>query len=52
MRRQCQEILPNLLLGPLQASKSLETLQGIGITHMYVLSISLSFIICTYVYTE
>ncbi|GBE84883.1 protein-tyrosine phosphatase-like protein [Sparassis latifolia] len=34
MRRQCQEILPNLLLGPLQASKSLETLQSLGITHI------------------
>ena len=36
MRRQCQEILPRLYLGPLQASKSLETLQSLGITHMYV----------------
>lgn len=34
MRRQCQEILPNLLLGPLQASKSLETLQSLGVTHI------------------
>ncbi|KAH9942911.1 protein-tyrosine phosphatase-like protein [Amylocystis lapponica] len=34
MRRQCQEILPNLLLGPLQASKSLQTLQSLGVTHI------------------
>ncbi|OBZ69013.1 Serine/threonine/tyrosine-interacting protein [Grifola frondosa] len=34
MRRQCQEILPNLLLGPLQASKSLETLKSLGVTHI------------------
>ncbi|ESK89230.1 serine threonine tyrosine-interacting protein [Moniliophthora roreri MCA 2997] len=34
MRRECQEILPGLLLGPFVASKSLETLQGLGITHI------------------
>jgi hypothetical protein len=34
MRRECQEILPGLLLGPFQASKSLELLQGLQITHM------------------
>jgi len=34
MRRRCQEILPHLYLGPLQASKSLETLQRLGITHI------------------
>ncbi|KAI0916982.1 hypothetical protein AcW1_007706 [Taiwanofungus camphoratus] len=34
MRRQCQEILPNLLLGPLQASKSLDTLQSLGVSHI------------------
>ncbi|PSS06832.1 hypothetical protein PHLCEN_2v3551 [Hermanssonia centrifuga] len=34
MRREPQEIIPGLLLGPLQASKSLETLQSLGITHM------------------
>ena len=34
MRRECQEILPGLLLGPFVASKSLETLQSLGITHM------------------
>ncbi|TCD62304.1 hypothetical protein EIP91_007071 [Steccherinum ochraceum] len=34
MRRRCQEILPHLYLGPLQASKSLETLQALGITHI------------------
>ena len=35
MRRECQEILPGLLLGPFQASKSLEILQGLRITHMW-----------------
>jgi hypothetical protein len=35
MRRECQEILPGLLLGPFVASKSLETLQSLNITHMY-----------------
>jgi hypothetical protein len=34
MRRECQEILPGLLLGPFQASKSLELLQSLQITHM------------------
>ncbi|CCM01897.1 uncharacterized protein FIBRA_03968 [Fibroporia radiculosa] len=34
MRRKCQEILPSLLLGPLQVSKSLETLQSLGVTHV------------------
>jgi len=34
MRRECQEILPGLLLGPFQASKSLELLQGLNITHI------------------
>ncbi|KAH7885097.1 phosphatases II [Phlebopus sp. FC_14] len=34
MRRECQEILPGLLLGPFQASKSLETLQSLGVTHI------------------
>ncbi|KAI0785219.1 phosphatases II [Abortiporus biennis] len=34
MRRQCQEILPGLYLGPLQASKSLDTLRNLGITHI------------------
>ncbi|KAF8890037.1 protein-tyrosine phosphatase-like protein [Gymnopilus junonius] len=34
MRRECQEILPGLLLGPFVASKSLETLVGLGITHI------------------
>ncbi|KAL5501603.1 hypothetical protein ACEPAH_8863 [Sanghuangporus vaninii] len=34
MRRECQEILPNVFLGPFQASKSLETLKRIGITHI------------------
>jgi len=34
MRRECQEILPGLLLGPFQASKSLELLQSLGVTHI------------------
>jgi len=34
MRRECQEILPGLLLGPFVASKSLETLLGLGVTHI------------------
>ncbi|KAJ7366711.1 protein-tyrosine phosphatase-like protein [Mycena olivaceomarginata] len=34
MRRECQEILPGLLLGPFVASKSLETLQSLKITHI------------------
>jgi hypothetical protein len=36
MRRECQEILPGLILGPLQVSKSLNLLQGLGVTHVYV----------------
>jgi len=36
MRRECQEILPGLILGPLQAAKSLDVLQGLGVTHVYV----------------
>ncbi|KAF8967127.1 phosphatases II [Flammula alnicola] len=34
MRRECQEILPGLLLGPFVASKSLETLVSLGVTHI------------------
>jgi len=34
MRRECQEILPGLLLGPFVASKSLETLRSLNITHI------------------
>jgi len=34
MRRECQEILPGLLLGPFVASKSLETLTSLGVTHI------------------
>ncbi|KAF8583323.1 phosphatases II [Ramaria rubella] len=34
MRRECQEIIPGLYLGPFQVSKSLETLQHLGITHI------------------
>jgi len=34
MRRECQEILPGLLLGPFAASKSLEILKQLGVTHI------------------
>ncbi|KAJ8080786.1 hypothetical protein AAF712_006787 [Marasmius tenuissimus] len=34
MRRECQEILPGLFLGPFVASKSLETLKSLNITHI------------------
>ncbi|KLO17269.1 phosphatases II [Schizopora paradoxa] len=34
MRRDCQEIIPGLLLGPFQVSKSLEALQQLGVTHI------------------
>ncbi|KAI6121020.1 phosphotyrosine protein [Pisolithus croceorrhizus] len=34
MRRECQEILPGLLLGPFQASKSLSALKNLGVTHI------------------
>ncbi|KAG1879171.1 phosphotyrosine protein [Suillus subluteus] len=34
MRRECQEIIPGLLLGPFQASKSLEVLNSLGVTHI------------------
>ncbi|KAF8513786.1 protein-tyrosine phosphatase-like protein, partial [Gautieria morchelliformis] len=34
MRRECQEIIPRLHLGPFQVSKSLDTLQQLGITHI------------------
>lgn len=36
MRRECQEILPGLLLGPFVASKSFETLADLKVSHMYV----------------
>jgi serine/threonine/tyrosine-interacting protein len=35
-RREAQEIIPNLYLGPYQSSNKLEVLLGMGITHMYV----------------
>ncbi|TDL17722.1 phosphatases II [Rickenella mellea] len=34
MRRESQEILPGLLLGAFQVSKSLESLQALGVTHI------------------
>jgi serine/threonine/tyrosine-interacting protein len=34
MRRECQEILPGLFLGPFIVSKSAEVMQGLGITHV------------------
>ena len=35
MRRECQQILPGLLLGPFVASKNLQTLRSLNISHMY-----------------
>jgi serine/threonine/tyrosine-interacting protein len=32
MRREAQEIVPGLFVGPFQSSKSFETLQRLGIT--------------------
>jgi hypothetical protein len=43
MRRECQEILPGLLLGPFTASKSIKTLHELRITHMYSDNYTLSF---------
>jgi serine/threonine/tyrosine-interacting protein len=40
MRRECQEILPGLWLGPFLASKNLEVLRSLNLTHMYVTRIS------------
>jgi len=34
MRREFQEILPGLLLGPFQVSKNLQVLQSMGVTHI------------------
>ncbi|KAF9013338.1 protein-tyrosine phosphatase-like protein [Cyathus striatus] len=34
MRRECQEILPGLYLGPFVASKNMETLRSLQITHI------------------
>ncbi|CAE6412233.1 unnamed protein product [Rhizoctonia solani] len=34
MRRDCQEIFPGLLLGPFQASKDLDKMRALGITHV------------------
>ena len=34
MRRDCQEIIPGLLLGPYLVSRDLEKLRKLGITHM------------------
>ena len=36
MRRECQEILPGLILGPLQVAKSLDVLRALGVTHVCV----------------
>ena len=35
MRRDCQEIIPGLLLGPYLVSRDLEKLRKLGISHMY-----------------
>jgi len=34
MRRECQEIIPGLFLGPFQVSKDLATLLSLGVTHI------------------
>jgi len=34
MRRECQEIMPGLLLGPFQVSKSMEKMKELNITHI------------------
>jgi len=36
MRRDCQEIIPGLLLGPYLVSRDLDKLRKLGISHMYV----------------
>jgi hypothetical protein len=35
MRRDCQEIIPGLLLGPYLVSRELDKLRKLGISHMY-----------------
>lgn len=35
MRRDCQEIIPGLLLGPYLVSRDLDKLRKLGISHMY-----------------
>ena len=47
MRRECQEILPNVFLGPFQASKSLETLKHLGITHVFVVQLLVLTSLCS-----
>ncbi|EIM21795.1 phosphatases II [Wallemia mellicola] len=37
MRRECQEIIPNLVLGPYQCSKDTAFLTSAGITHIVVI---------------
>mmetsp|Transcript_20766 Transcript_20766/g.42239 ORF Transcript_20766/g.42239 Transcript_20766/m.42239 type:complete len:184 (-) Transcript_20766:82-633(-) len=36
MRREMQEILPNVYLGPYGAAKDLESLQAVGVTHVLI----------------
>lgn len=38
MRREAQEILPGLYIGPYQASRSKESLSKLGITHVVCIS--------------
>ncbi|MBW0502817.1 hypothetical protein O181_042532 [Austropuccinia psidii MF-1] len=38
MRRQAQEVLPSIYLGPYQSSRDLNTLQQLGITHICCIS--------------
>lgn len=37
MRREAQQIIPGLLLGPFQASTNADKLRALGVTHMWVI---------------
>ena len=39
MRRDCQEIIPGLLLGPFLVSKNLERLKQLRVTHVSVIQL-------------
>lgn len=38
MRREAQEILPNLLIGPYQSSRNLQYMQSLNLTHVLCIS--------------
>lgn len=46
MRRQAQEILPNLFLGPFQPSNQLSILQSLKITHILCIAESREAYVC------